>query len=499
MRKTLVNCRTLLGEGQTLADGTLDIVIEGRLIADIRPHGAAQPDGVAIDMSRRLVAPGLINGHHHSHEGYYKGRKDNLPLELWMNYVRPLQPIDLSPRDVYLRTMVSAIEAVKSGTTTICDDLNASPRLIPEHIEAAYQAYEDLGIRANVGLTLFDKPFFRALPFVEDEFPPELLAELDAVPLSPASDLLAFAEGLARARHPSTSRVGYMATPSAPQRCTEDFLLQVRRMADDHDLPLMIHVQETRLQVVTGQLWYGSTMVEYLHRLGFLKPKTQIIHGVWLNPREIGMLAETGASVQYNPSSNLKLGSGIAPFRALLDAGVNVSMGTDGCGSIDSVDMQNALCDGALLQKLRGDHTKWTGARETLKAATLGGAQALGRGRELGAIEKGRIADLVAYRLDGIAFTPLNDAVNQLVYGATKADIDMVMVDGEVIQRHGRLTRVDEDKLILEIQAVHARIADALAASETDVERLAAPYERIYRRCLHHPIPADTIPARLAD
>src|SRR5688572_17473625 len=157
MRKTLVNCRALLGEGLALADGALDIVIEGRLIADIRPHGAAEPEGERIDMSRRLVAPGLINGHHHSHEGYYKGRKDNLPLELWMNYVRPLRPIDLSPRDVYLRTMVSAIEAVKSGTTTICDDLNASPRLIPEHIEAALQAYEDLGIRANVGITLFDR------------------------------------------------------------------------------------------------------------------------------------------------------------------------------------------------------------------------------------------------------------------------------------------------------------------------------------------------------
>jgi 5-methylthioadenosine/S-adenosylhomocysteine deaminase len=182
-----------------------------------------------------------------------------------------------------------------------------------------------------------------------------------------------------------------MATPSAPQRCTEDFLLRVRRMADDHDLPLMVHVQETRLQVVTGQLWYGSTMVEYLHRLGFLKPKTQIIHGVWLNPGEIGMLAEAEASVQYNPSSNLKPGSGVAPFRALLEAGVNVSRGIDGCGSIDSVDMQNALCDAALPQKLRGDHTKWTGARDA-ESGDAGRAQALGRGHELGAIEKGRIA-----------------------------------------------------------------------------------------------------------
>lgn len=499
MRKVLSNCLALLGESHALSEGPVDIVIEGRMIAEVQPHGTIEARGETIDMSRRLIAPGLINGHHHSHEGYYKGRKDNLPLELWMNYVRPMRPIDLTPRDVYLRTMIGAIEAVKSGTTTICDDLNASPRLLPDHIEAAFQAYEDIGIRANVGITLFDKPFFRALPFVDEEFSPELLAELDAVPVSSPDILLNFAADLARSRHPQTSRVAYMATPSAPQRCTEGFLRRVRRLADDFDLPLMIHVQETRLQVVTGQLWYGSTMIEYLNRLGFLKPKTQIIHGVWLTPTEIGMLAQAGASVQYNPSSNLKLGSGIAPLRALLDAGVNVSMGTDGCGSIDSVDMQNALCDGALVQKLRGDYPAWTGAREALHAATLGGAKALGRERELGAIAKGRIADLVAYRLDSIALTPLNDAVNQLVYGATKADVDMVMVDGEVIQGNGRLTRVNEDELIAAIQDVHARIAHALAASEEDVARLAEPYERIYQRCRHMPVPADIFPARLDD
>lgn len=499
MRKVLSNCLALLGEDHRLSDTAVDIVVEGRTIIDIRPHNMAAADGERIDMSRRLIAPGLINGHHHSHEGYYKGRKDNLPLELWMNYVRPLRPIDLSPLDVYLRTMIGAIEAAKSGTTTICDDLNASPRLQPDHIEAAFQAYEDIGIRANVGITLFDKPFFRALPFVDEEFPPELLAELDAVPATSPDALLSFAAELARTRHPETSRVAYMATPSAPQRCTEPFLRRVRKLADDFALPLMIHVQETRLQVVTGKLWYGSTMVEYLHRLGFLKPKTQIIHGVWLTPAEIAILAETGASAQYNPSSNLKLGSGVAPLRALLDAGVNVSMGTDGCGSIDSVDMQNALCDGALVQKLRGDYPSWTGAKEAFRAATLGGAKALGREKELGAVEKGRIADLVAYRLDSIAFTPLNDAVNQLVYAATKADIDMVMVDGEIIQKDGRLTRVNEDALIAEIQAAHARIRDALAASEQDVERLKAPYERIYQRCRRTPIPAEVYPARLHD
>jgi guanine deaminase len=498
MRKTIVGCRALLGEGALPSSGAVDIVVEGRLIREIRPHGAAEPEGDVVPAQGLLVTAGLINGHHHSHEGFYKGRKDNLPLELWMNYVRPLRPLELTPRDVYLRTMIGAIEAVKSGTTTISDDINQSPRLRPDHVEQVFEAYTDIGIRANVGITLFDRPFFRAVPFVEEEFPKDLLARLDASKMSSADELLAFVTNLARTKHPKENRVGYIATPSAPQRCTEEFLLKVRRMADDHDLPLMIHVQETRMQVVTGQLWYGSTMIEYLHRIGFMKPKTAFIHGVWLNPREIEILARTGVSIQHNPTSNLKVGSGLAPIRALLDAGVNVSMGTDGCGSIEGTDMQNALYLAALLQKLRGDHTTWVGAAEAFHAATMGGAKALGRAKELGAVEAGRIADLVGYRLDGISFTPLNNPVNQLVYSAGRNEVDLVMVDGEVIEQGGKLTRIDEDAIIAEIHAAHERIEPMLTASEADVEELVVPYERIYRRCQCLDIAKDTYPARFS-
>ncbi len=498
MRKTIVGCRALLGEGALPSSGAVDIVVEGRLIREIRPHRAAEPEGDVVPAQGLLVTAGLINGHHHSHEGFYKGRKDNLPLELWMNYVRPLRPLELTPRDVYLRTMIGAIEAVKSGTTTISDDINQSPRLRPDHVEQVFQAYADIGIRANVGITLFDRPFFRAVPFVEEEFPKDLLARLDANKMSSADELLAFVTNLARTKHPKENRVGYIATPSAPQRCTEEFLLKVRRMADDHDLPLMIHVQETRMQVVTGQLWYGSTMIEYLDRIGFMKPKTAFIHGVWLNPREIEILARTGVSIQHNPTSNLKVGSGLAPIRALLDAGVNVSMGTDGCGSIEGTDMQNALYLAALLQKLRGDHTTWVGAAEAFHAATMGGAKALGRAKELGAVEAGRIADLVGYRLDGISFTPLNNPVNQLVYSAGRNEVDLVMVDGEVIEQGGKLTRIDEDAIIDEIHAAHERIEPMLTASEADVEELVVPYERIYRRCQCMDIAKDTYPARFS-
>ena len=498
MVKTLVNCQALLGIEAKPSDGPVDIVIAGQKIRDIRPSGSAPPEGEVMDLSGHLVTAGLINCHHHSSEGYYKGRKDNLPLELWFNYVRPLKAIEFTPREIYLRTMIGAIEAVHSGTTTISDDVNVSPQLRPDHVAAVFQAYEDIGIRALVAPTLFDRPFFRAVPFVDEEFPKDLLRELDTTPMYTSTELLAFARNLARNHHPREHRVGYMAAPSAPQRCTKEFLLEVRRMADDFDLPVMMHVQETRLQVVTGQLWYGCTPLEYLHQIGFMKPNTQFIHGIWLKPNEIDILAKTGVSVQHNPGSNLKVGSGLAPIRALLDAGVNVSMGTDGCGSIEGTDMQNALYLCGLLHKLRGDHTKWVGATEALHAATVGGARALGRGRDLGAIEAGRTADLTAYRLDSIPFTPLNNAVSQLVFSASRREVDMVMVDGEVIKKDGKLTRVDEDKLLDEIRAAHARLAPQLTASEKDVERMLAPYERIYHRCQHIEISPETYPARFS-
>ena len=498
MKRTIVNCHALIGEAATPTSHPVDIEIDGRLIADIRPHGVREPAGATIDGRKLLIAAGLINGHHHSHEGFYKGRKDNLPLELWMNYVRPLKPIDLTPRDVYLRTMIGAIEAVRSGTTTLCDDTNQSPRIRPDHVEQVFQAYDDIGIRANVGITLFDRPFFRAVPFVDEEFPKEVLAELDGTPMYTGTELLDFARNLARTRHPSEHRVAYIAAPSAPQRCTQEFLLDVRRMADDFDLPLMIHVQETRMQVVTGHLFYGSTMIEYLDRIGFMKPRTAFIHGIWLNPREIEILARTGVTIQHNPPSNLKVGSGLAPVRALLNAGVNVSMGTDGCGSIEGTDMQNALYLSALLQKLRGDHSEWVGAKEAFYAATMGGARALGREGELGAVEVGRIADIVGYRLDTIPFAPLNNALNQLVYAASRAEVDLVLVDGEVIERDGKLTRIDEAAIIDEIREAHARIEPQLSASEADVERITPYYERIYRRCQCMDIAPDTYPARFS-
>lgn len=501
MTKLLIrNTLTKLPDAVSVEPVRVDILIGGDRIAESAPPDslAAGPAEV-IDGASLFTVPGHINGHHHSHENFQKGRYAGVPLELWMNLVRPLKPIPMTAEQVYLRTLIGAIEALRTGTTTIVDDMNVSPTLREDHVDAAFRAYDDIGIRAHLGITFFDKPFYRGMPFVDDHFPPDLLNELAAIQATPPSEVLAFAEDLAARRHHNTHRVAFIAAPSAPQRCSDDFLMQVRTLADKHDTPVIIHVQETRLQVVTGHAFYGCSMVAHLARLGFLKPGTSIIHGVWVSADDLDLIASTGASVQHNPNSNLKLGSGLMPMREMLDWGINVSLGTDGCGSIDSVDMLRVIAQTALLQSLHhADHIRWITPSEAFRAATEGGALALGR-NDIGVIEVGAKADLALYDTQSIAFTPLNTPVQQLTLAETGRALRHLVIDGDVVLRDGALTRIDEAGVIARIHEEATRLAPEIVKAEASVAKLRSPYEEIYRRCCAAPIPDNLLPTRIGD
>ncbi|MGF6935852.1 cytosine/adenosine deaminase-related metal-dependent hydrolase [Paraburkholderia sp. UCT70] len=210
---------------------------------------------------------------------------------------------------------------------------------------------------------------------------------------------------------------------------------------------------------------------------------TSLIHAVWLSDAEIECLAQPGASVQRNPWSNLMLGSGVQPVRALLDAGVNVSLGSDGCASTVTGNMLNVLGSAAALSKIRGnDHSRWLSASEALRAGTVGGASALGLGGQLGAIAPGYRADLVAYRTDTISFTPLTDPVRQLVYAERGASIDSVFVASDAVLRNGRLTRVDEPALLREISAAYGALSAEFDLADESVAPLRAEMEKVYAR-----------------
>jgi guanine deaminase len=497
-RIVLRGARALVGEDLAYDSAPLDVVIADDRIAAIGPAGSAGPADEVIDLAGRLLVPGLINSHLHSHEHFLKGRTENLPLELWMHHGRSGLAVPLTPRQTYLRTLVGAIEALRSGTTTIVDDLVLGTRIDRVSLDAVFQAYEDAGVRALVGFAMMNRPVVDNFPFVQEVFPEAVLARLREARYPTEAEYLGLCAELARSRHPRSARVGVLVSASAPQRCTEDFLRACRRLADEHGLPVITHVQETRLQVVTGGAFYGCPMVEYLDRIGFLAPRTSLVHAVWLNPREIAALARTGATAQHNPWSNLTLGSGVQPVRALLDAGVNVSLGSDGTCSTVTANMLTVLGSAAALSKIRGDdYAGWLSAREALAAATRGGATALGFGGELGVLRPGALADLVGYRLDTIAFAPLNDPVRQLVYAERGAGVDFSMVAGRVAMRSGRLLGIDEGRILAEIVAEQAGLREQFDRAAASLAPVLEGMEKIYRRCLAVPVAADTHPARL--
>lgn len=487
-RIQLSNILALRADGPGFAWDRRDILIaDGRILALAAPGsmntGSAD---LVIDGARLLAAPGGINGHVHSWDHYLKGCIENLTMEISMSMIRPRRPVRLTPRQVYLRTMIGAIESLRTGATMLVDDLSLGQVFNEEHAEAALQAYEDSGTRAMVGFSMIDRPVVDSYPFAEDCFPPALLAELRGLPRPTGDQLLGLVRSeVARGRHPKSARVAVIVSPSAPHRCTDPFLATCKALADELDLPLMTHCQETRLQIVTGQAFYGCSLVEHMDRLGFLSPRTMLIHGTWLSTRDIAIIAKSGASVQYNPWSNAVLGAGVAPVREILDAGINMAFGTDGSGLPFGVSILNSMGIGAVLPKIADPEPgRWVTAAEVFRAATQGGARGFGLGGDLGDIAPGMKADIVCYSLDSTTLTPLNDPVRQIVYAERGRAVDTVLVDGEVVMRDGRLTRIDEVALLREAQAVHAELADTVVGSQADAAPFRDALFEVYRRSL---------------
>ena len=497
-RSTLLRgALALLGDEFSFDGQPRDVLVDGQRITAIAPAGTLHADTV-IEMPRRLLAPGLVNGHQHSHEHFQRGRTENLPLELWQHLVRSRLPVKLTPRQAYLRAQIGAIEALRTGCTTLVDDLALGSAIDRELIEAVLQAYDDSGVRALLGFAMMDKAMVDNFPFVDALMPAAMVAQMRRTTRPTPDGFAELMTSLAATHHPHARRVGVLVSASAPQRCTEGFLMRLRVLADELALPVITHVQETRLQVITGQHFYGSPIVEYLARIGFLKPATSLIHAVWLNPREIAALAESGATAQHNPWSNLLLGSGVQPVRELLEAGVNVSLGSDGSCSTVTTNMLQVVGTAAGLSKLRGhEPPRWLSAREAWHAGTLAGGRALGFGDRLGSLKVGALADLVGYRLDSVTFTPLNDSLRQLAYAERGAGVDFCMVDGEVALQAGRLTRIDEAALLDEIASEFHGLAARYAEAEADAAPVIAAVEAIYRRALSLPVEPDTFEARL--
>src|SRR5258708_10746378 len=388
------------------------LVVDGRIDA----VGTALPapgGATVVDATDRLLMPGLVNAHVHSWEALFKGRYDNLPLELWMLLAYPILGLEpMSERLVYLRTLLVGLESLRSGATCLLDDVIEMPAQSLSALDAVFRGYEEIGIRANCSGNIVNKPYIDSIPFVDEMLPPELLTKARAVPTRTVDEYLAFSkEALAR-YDGRAGRLRYVIAPSGHQPCTDELFIAADELSREHDTTLHVHVLETRMQAVTGSVMNGSTLVEHLDSLGVLSDRATLAHGVWLTDGDIERLGEVGASVAHNPISNLKLGSGVAPWRALLDAGINLGLGSDGLSTNDSARMFDVVKSAALLHKVtQPDFTAWPTADEVLWAATRGGGTSARVGSHGAAIEPGTKAAVLPMGLLSGTFAPATPLV----------------------------------------------------------------------------------------
>lgn len=467
-----------------------DILIEGDRIRAVDPTISAENVDLVIDGRHRIAIPGLVNAHTHSWEALFKGRYDNLPLELWMLLSYPIIGLHpLSARLIHLRTLLVGMESLRNGVTSVVDDVIEMPTQSSEALAAVFDAYELLGIRASCSGNIVNRRYIDTIPYVDEVIPAQLLARARERAPRTTDDYIAFSEDAIRRHHGRAGRLRYVIAPSGPQRCTDDLLLAAAEMAQRHDTALHIHVLETKVQAVTGHEFYGKTLVGYLDDLGVLGERMTLAHGIWVTDDDVRRLAGARASVVHNPISNQKLGAGIVRWRDLVDSGVNVALGSDGLCSNDSARMFDVMKSAALLHKVATpDHAAWPTATEVLWAATRGGARSARLSQDTGEISTGKKADVVLLDRRSINFTPENDLRNHLVYCENGESVREVIVNGELVVEDGACLHVDEETVLEEFRAV----AEEALRSHSEIEALNeafVPYfAEIHRRCCAMPL-----------
>ena len=470
--------RTLVRGGRVLAHSKAalsdaDILIEGGRIGAIEPWGRINPGDVrVIDARDRIVIPGLINAHMHGHGNLSKGIGDRWTLELLLNagpWASRLDNLDAT----YIAASVGAVEMLLKGCTACYDLFVAFPTPSLEGLAAVGRAYADAGMRAVVAPMMADRTFYAAIPGLTDALPDELRAEVMRMASASGAENLGACETAIKAWPFDRDRVRPALAPTIPLHCADEFMAGAARLAREHGIGYHTHLGESKIQAVSGLARYGVTLTRHLDDLGILGPNFTAAHAVWLDRDDIARMGDHGASVAHNPGSNMRLGSGIAPARRMLSAGVHLGIGTDGASCSDNLNMFEAMRLASLASHVRGpDYEAWLSTREVFRAATEGSAHLLGFGGKLGRLEPGYFADMVFLDATHINFTPLNDVVNQLVHTEDGSAVDKVMVGGELVVDAGEILSVDRRALRGRAEATAARLRQSHAAAREIAERL---------------------------
>jgi 5-methylthioadenosine/S-adenosylhomocysteine deaminase len=387
-------------------------VHRGRVEA-VLPRADAQSRFAAaerIELPEHALIPGLVNAHTHAAMALMRGIADDLPLMRWLEeHIWPAETRHVSPQFVKDGTLLACAEMLRGGVTCF-NDMYFFP-------EAALEAALEAGMRASIGMIVVDFP--SAYAFDPDDY---------------------LAKGLAlRDRRRDHPLVSFCLAPHAPYSVSDASFRKVAKMAGEVYVPVHIHLHETEDEIARSLAEHGVRPIERLRRLGLLGPGLIAVHAVHLTDEEIALLAKHRASVVHCPSSNLKLASGFAPVARLRAAGINLALGSDGAASNNRLDLFEEMRLCALLAKAVARDAEAMPAHAALRAATLGGAAALGLEARIGSITPGKEADLVAVRLSGPELEPCYDPVSHLVYAAGRQHVSHVWVGGRLLVRDGEL------------------------------------------------------------
>ncbi len=386
-----------------------------------------------IDASNKLVMPGLINAHTHAYMTIHRNYADDLAFFDWLDKVDQVEQ-GMTEEDVYWTTLLAIMEMLQSGTTCFVDMAIKSAKEKSGPKSAAAGAVLDSGFRAVI---------CRGLAGVADS--EESLRKYGEA----VHEMELFKE---------ESRLQFVHGPHAPYSCMADYLRKLTQSCKDRGIGQHIHLSESQAEMESVAKEHGTTPIKYADGLGVFDVPCIVAHAVYATDEDIRIMAHKNVSVAICPKSNMKLGNGFAPVRQMLEAGVNVCMGTDGCGSNNSLNMFQEMNAAALVYKGANHQAQCVDAGDVLKMATVNGAKAIGREGELGVIKEGAIADLILINLNEPQFIPANNIISGLVYSSKGSEVDTVIVDGKILMENKKLTTIDENRVYDEIRKIVVRL-----------------------------------------
>jgi len=422
---------------------TIDTLIEARWIIPIEPHGVTlDHHAIAIDgghivallpmeqareqfqprrtvrLPQHVLVPGLINLHTHAAMSLLRGYADDICLMDWLNQrIWPAEARHVSATFVRDGTLLACAEMLRGGVTCFND--------MYYHPEAAAEAALRVGMRAALGILTIEFPTAYAAD--ADDYLSKGIAARDALLDEPL--------------------ISFCMAPHAPYTVADRSFERIATLAAQLDLPIHVHLHETRAEIEDSLKQFGLRPLERLHRLGLLGPNLIAVHAVHLDPGEIDLLAEQGCTVAHCPTSNMKLSSGIAPVAAMAQQGVKLGLGSDGAASNNRLDMFREMNHAALLAKVASGDATVLDAHSVLHMATLAGAAALGQDNSIGSLVVGKQADLCAIRLDDPGLLPCFDPASHLVHAAGREHVSHVWVAGEMRVADGKLLNIDMAEL----------------------------------------------------